>query len=320
MKKIEVLVAALPLEEEHIERLKRLLPDTEIILSQFLQGDEADVQRADVIFGNVKPEHIKGSTKLKWVHLCSSGADNYVSYMPDNAVLTNSTGVDGPAIGEFMLAMVMAVQKKIHLYAENQTNCMWRRMGDVKTFDDSTCLVLGLGDLGGNFAKKVKALGSYVIGVRRVNTEKPEYVDELHLASSFRELLPRADIVALALPNTPETTEIINADTISLMKPGAILLNVGRGKAVNQEALIEALESGHLAGAALDVMVPEPLPADNPLWKAKNLLITPHVSGRWTLPSIMERTLDLFERNLRAYENGQELENTVDYETGYRKS
>lgn len=320
MKRIDTLLTCLPLREEHVERLKKLLPETEIIRSDFMKAQERDVKRAHVIFGNVRQDYIRGCEKLKWVHLCTSGTDGYIPVMPENALLTNSTGVYGPAIGEFMLAMLMNVQKKLYLYTENQLNCVWRKMDDVKSFTDSTSLVIGLGDLGGNFARRVKALGSYVIGVRRTNTQKPNYVDELYLSEALPELLPRADIVALTLPNTPDTAKIINAGTLARMKPGAILVNAGRGTAVDTGALIEALNSGRLGGAALDVTDPEPLPAGHPLWKAKNLLITPHISGSWTLPSIMERTVAIFERNLKRYLNGEPLENMVDYETGYKAS
>ena len=320
MKKIETMVLALPLRDEHKERIRKLLPETELIFNEFLKAEEADVHRADVILGNVKQAYIQGAEKLKWVQLCSAGTDGYIPVLPKDALLTNASGVYGSAIGEFMLAMLMSVQKNLQYYGKNQVEHNWAKAADVKTFENSTCLVLGLGDLGGNFAKRVKALGSYVIGVRRTKADKPVYVDELYQPDALRELLPRADIVAMTLPQTPDTAKIMNEETISLMKPGSILVNVGRGSAVDQDALIKALESGHLAGAAIDVMEPEPLPADHPLWDAKNLLITPHISGQWTLPSIMDNVVDIFERNVKAYLNGDELENMVDYETGYRKT
>lgn len=319
MKRINTLLAALPLDEAGKQRLKEMLPNTEIIFAKYLKADESDVRKADVIFGNVNPKFIEGCDKLRWIQLCSSGSDPYIPVLPKGVLLTNATTAYGPAIGEYMLAALMTIQKDLLHYHGNQAEGIWRKVGNMRSFENSTCLVLGLGDIGGNFAKRAKALGARIIGVRRADTRKPDYVDELYLSSEIKSLLPRADYVAMSLPNTPDTTRLINKETLALMKPSAVLINVGRGTAIDQEALIDALNNDRLRGAVLDVTDPEPLPSDHPLWRAKNILITPHISGNWTLPSIMDRTLDIFQRNLEAYFNDSQPENIVDLVTGYRK-
>lgn len=129
--------------------------------------------------------------------------------------------------------------------------------------------------------------------------------------------LPQADLVALSLPGTDETAHMFDAARIARMKPGAILMNVGRGTAVDTDALTEALRSGHLFGAALDVTDPEPLPADHPLWKLPNAFITPHISGRFSLPRTLDNIVDIFARNLRHYLNGETLDNQVSRSTHY---
>ena len=173
--------------------------------------------------------------------------------------------------------------------------------GTVKSIYGSTALILGLGNIGGEFAKRFKALGGHTIGVRRTDAQKPDFVDELYLMDKLEELLPRADVVALSLPETKETMKLIDAHKLARMKKGAILVNVGRGSAIDTDALRDALNSGHLSGAALDVTDPEPVPPDHPLWDTKNVLITPHISGGYNLPETYEKVFQLCADNLGRY-------------------
>ena len=165
----------------------------------------------------------------------------------------------------------------------------------------------------------MKALGAYVIGVRRSDTRRPDYVDELYLSDALDDLLPRADVVAMALPNTPATNKMIDARRLALMKQGAYLINVGRGNAVDSDALCDAVESGRLGGAALDVTDPEPLPAGHRMWGVENILITPHISGFFHMRETYDNMVELMIENVRRYAAGEELINRVDRETGYRR-
>ncbi len=150
--------------------------------------------------------------------------------------------------------------------------------------------------------------------------EQENAVDELYGMDALDSLLPRADVVALSLPQSPETNGLMNGERLALMKKGSILINVGRGSAVDQQALASTLNSGHLGGAALDVAVPEPLPPEDPIWNAKNILITPHASGGWSLPSTIDRVMDIFLENLKAWQEGAPMKNLVDPESGYRRT
>ena len=320
MKTIRTLLCATPLAGSNYDRVRAALPDTELLLAEYMKAAPEDVRRADVIFGNVKPDYLAACTHLDWVQLSSAGADEYVRAIPAGTALTNATGAYGPAIAEHMLGMLLMLQKKFHIYRDFQNARIWKRCGMVTGIDGCTCLVIGLGDLGGCFAQKMKALGAYTIGVRRIGTGKPAFVDELYQGDAIPALLPRADVVALCLPNTPDTRHIADAAFFAAMKPGAIFLNTGRGTAVDQPALIAALECGQLAGAGLDVADPEPLPPDHPLWRARNCFITPHSSGGWTLASTVDRAVDIFLDNLPRYLAGEPLRNVVDPETGYRRT
>jgi phosphoglycerate dehydrogenase-like enzyme len=279
------------------------------------------IERANIIIGYPSPKMISYAKNLKWLQLASAGVDHILkcSVLPQNVLLTNASGCYGLAISEYMIATVLSLFLNLPRYKENQQKHLWHDEGTVKSIFGSTALIVGLGNIGGEFAKRFKSLGGNTIGVRRTDTHKPDYLDELYLIDQLDELLPRADVVALSLPETPQTHKLFSKEKLALMKPGSILINVGRGTAIDTDALCDALNSGHLGGAALDVTDPEPLPPDHPLWSAKNVLITPHVSGNFNLPETYELVFKLCADNLSKYLRGEKLNNLVDFSTGYKK-
>ncbi len=315
------IVILLPLEEYAIKKIEELTKDRCEVVYKTVETVEAeDISDADAVLGNLPPKLLKDAKKLKWLQSSMAGTDAYLGgVLPDGVKLTNVTGAFGLAISEHMVATVFTLYKKLHLYRDNQNKSQWLDRGTVKQIEGATVLTVGLGDIGGNFAKKMKALGAYTIGVRRKDTSKPEYIDELVLQDELDKVLPRADIVALALPNTAETKGLFSRERIYNMKDGATLINVGRGNAVDTEALCDALEDGKLYAASLDVTDPEPLPADHRLWKIENALITPHISGFFHLRKTYENIVDIFIDNLGRFLDGKELENIIDMTTGYRK-
>lgn len=315
------IVILLPLEEYAIKKIEELTKDRcEIIYKSVETVATEDIFDADAILGNLPPKLLKDAKKLKWLQSSMAGTDAYLGgVLPEGVKLTNVTGAFGLAISEHMVATVFTLYKKLHLYRDNQNKSQWLDRGTVKQIEGSTVLTVGLGDIGGNFAKKMKALGAYTIGVRRKDISKPDYIDELVLQNDLDKVLPRADIVALALPNTAETKGLFNRERIYNMKDGATLINVGRGNAVDTEALCDALEDGKLYAASLDVTDPEPLPSDHRMWKIENALITPHISGFFHLRKTYENIVDIFIENLSRFLDGKELENIIDMDTGYRK-
>lgn len=197
----------------------------------------------------------------------------------------------------------------------------WENDLPVRSLQGSEITILGTGDLGTTFARKARALGAgRIVGVSRSGKPRPGtegVYDELH---SFRELdalLPRTELLVMALPGTPETTGLLSAERIALLPSTAYLVNVGRGTALDQAALADALNSGRLAGAALDVMVPEPLPAGDPLRRARNLILTPHVAGNMTLGHTCDVNVRMFCEDLARYAAGQPLRHLVDRTRGY---
>ncbi|MGN9162242.1 MULTISPECIES: D-2-hydroxyacid dehydrogenase [unclassified Clostridium] len=318
-KEINVVVL-MPMDDSHKIDLMSVAPGSNFIFTSAKEINRETLQDAHIIIGNPPLDMVKGCKNLKWLQLDSAGADLFVKegVLPRGVKLTNSTGAYGLAISEHMIGVLLSIYKKLYLYRDNQNNSLWKNEGEVKSIYGCTALVIGLGDIGGDFAKRIKALGGYTIGVRRSDTNKPEYLDELYLMDKIDELLPKADVVALSLPETKETYKLFSKDKISKMKKDSVLINVGRGTAIDTEALCDALESGKLLGAALDVTDPEPLPKDHRIWGIKNAIITPHVSGNYNLKETHHRIVKIAVNNLERFIKGEELRNVVNLSTGYR--
>lgn len=282
---------------------------------------QEDVDWAQVILGNVPAAMLHGSPALEWLQTNSAGVEAYIrpGVLAGDTLLTNATGAYGLAIAEHMLGMLLELFKKLELYRDAQKSGAWQSQGAVKAVYGSTVLVLGMGDIGGEFAARCKALGAKVIGVRRSPRPCPEYADEVHLLEDLDSLLPQADVVAVTLPGTDATRGLMSRERLAKMKEGAVLLNVGRGFIVDTEALCDALERGHLSGAGVDVSDPEPLPPTHRLWNIPTAVVTPHISGFYHLRETHERIVGIFLENLRHFQAGEPLRNLVDFATGYRK-
>ncbi|MFR7484751.1 MAG: D-2-hydroxyacid dehydrogenase [Acutalibacter sp.] len=282
---------------------------------------QEDVDWAQVILGNVPAAMLHGSPALEWLQTNSAGVEAYIQpgVLAEDTLLTNATGAYGLAIAEHMLGMLLELFKKLELYRDAQKSGAWQSQGAVKAVYGSTVLVLGMGDIGGEFAARCKALGAKVIGVRRSPRPCPEYADEVHLLEDLDSLLPQADVVAVTLPGTDATRGLMSRERLAKMKEGAVLLNVGRGFIVDTEALCDALERGHLSGAGVDVTDPEPLPPTHRLWNIPTAVVTPHISGFYHLRETHERIVGIFLENLRHFQAGEPLRNLVDFATGYRK-
>lgn len=318
------LEAAAPGCEFRFRRPEETPPDPRLPFGELVPAErltQADADWAEIILGNLSPTLLHGSDHLLWLQTNSAGVEGYIrpGVLGEHTLLTNATGAYGLAISEHMLGMLLEIIKKLELYRDAQRRESWESLGAVTSIYGSTVLVLGMGDIGGEFGKRCKALGAKVIGVRRKNGEKPAYADELHLIEDLDGLLPRADVVAVTLPGTEATRGMISRERIGRMKDGAVLLNVGRGGIVDTEALCDALESGKLSGAGLDVTDPEPLPKGHRLWGIPTAVITPHISGYYHLKETHERIVGIFEENLKRFLSSGPLRNQVDFQTGYRR-
>lgn len=278
-------------------------------------GTAAELAReCEVLFGRFSRDELRSAARLEWHQSSSAGVDALLAdggCMPQGAVLTCSTGAFGVTMSEHLICYLLMLMRRVPEYNEGQAQRRWQQLYPLRSICGSTIVVVGLGDIGGQFARKARALGAHVIGVRRSGRPAPELADRVVTPDRLTEVLPLADAVAVALPATGETENMFSAEVLASVKEGAYFLNVGRGSAVDQEALLAALRSGRLAGAALDVFVPEPLPPEHPLWSAPNTLITPHVSGGEALPLTCDLIVDIFIENLRRFAAGEPLKNVV---------
>ena len=269
------------------------------------------------VVGNLDVHQVNKIQHLQWLHTESAGVNNYVGHIRPEITLTCSSGCYGHAISEHMIAGVFYFYKKLDHYVRNQRMRRWRNEGQVDSIEGSVCLVIGLGDIGKTFAKKMHAMGCRIIAIKRNIVDKPDYVDVLTTIDHLNELLPEADIIASCLPDTPDTVQVLS-DNLRLCKKNAVLINVGRGKNIDTTALISVLDEGWFKGVQLDVMDPEPLPYNNKLWGYDNVLITPHVSGNYNLPQTLQKVTELAIRNINHYLNDEPLENVVSHTLGYR--
>ena len=275
----------------------------------------------EVLYGLPSPKLLPLMTGMKWFHSCAAGVDAYVKeelYTDPAAILTNSAGAYGPTISEHILMVILMLLRRYPLFDNIVRARDWMQEIPMRSIADSRITVLGTGDIGTTFAQKAKALGAaHICGVRRSAKPAAACYDETVTYKELDRVLPETEILVMALPGTPETTHILNRERIALLPSNAIVVNVGRGNAIEQEALMDALNAERIAGAALDVMVPEPLPKDHPLWTTKNLLLTPHCSGNFSLGLTEDINVDRFCENLVLYSKGETLKHLVDRKLGY---
>ncbi len=317
---VKNILILLPINERQKELIENQAPNVNYVYRTYENVEKETVQKADVIIGNPPVEMLIDSPNLKWLQLNSAGSDEYVKegILKKGVLLTNATGAYGLAISEHMIAVLLQLFKKLHIYGKNQKLHLWKDEGEVKSIYNSKVLIVGLGNIGEEFARRIKAFGAYTIGIRRSNTEKPDFIDELYLMDKIDDILPKVDVVALAMPSTKETYKMFSREKLNLMKSGAVLLNVGRGNVLDTDALCDLVENGYLLGAGLDVFDPEPLPKEHRIWDIENVIITPHISGGYHIPETLERIVQISAKNLRNYINGDKLINIVDFSTGYR--
>jgi phosphoglycerate dehydrogenase-like enzyme len=309
---------------ELMSSLKSQFPSVSFVpLSELSADANDDIDAVFLSCGN--PAALDRLPNLAWIHSYSAGVEGCVEhpFVVDREVLpvvTNSSGTAAAVIAEHSIAMMMSMARGLHRFRDEQNAARWSRDilaegGVTTTVAGKTMLVLGLGSIGRDVALRANALGMKVTATRNRSRSGPSYVDYVGLADETLKLASEADVIVNALPLTESTAGLLNEEFFAAMKPTAILVSVGRGGTTDTDALLKALKNGEIAGAALDVTDPEPLPADHPLWKQQNVIITPHLAG--TGGDSRERTFTLAAENLRRYLQGEALLNVIDINLGY---
>lgn len=311
-----------PLTAEQLGKFQAAFPQIEFLASE--AGLPRGIERAQAVAMHwaAPPvaEVINAATGLEWLHLRSTGIDNLdcPQLIHSNIVLTNGSGNHAPNIAEHVLAMMLAFARQLPHFVRAQGRKAWEPVTQNRVFEVSGqhLLLLGLGSIGQELAKLAKALGMRVTGVRRSATHEPlPNLDEVVTLDRLDDVLTVADHVAVSLPLTGSTNNILSAERLARLKQGAYLYNVGRGRLIDQDALVSLLMSGHLGGAGLDVTEPEPLPESSVLWTLPNVLITAHTAG--ATPRSYERFEALVIENIRRFSTGSPMLNVVDKLAGY---
>lgn len=317
-----LIIVCMPVTQEHKELLIDAAKDAQIL---FCEGDSIPTEalsQAEVIIGNPPISALTQANALKLLQINSAGTGEYLRLqsLQPKAALCCATGSYGLAISEHMIGCLLMLMKNLALYRDNQFSAQWKSLGFVDSLEGARVLCVGMGDIGSAFAQRASALGAHVCGVRRTAGDVPSYCEAVYPTNRIDEIIGQFDVVALSMPETPDTIGFLHADRIAKMRNGSYLLNVGRGSAVDQDALLSALRSGKLKGAALDVTTPEPLPPDHPLWQEPRCIITPHISGGYRLPETHTKIIRLACQNITALREGLPLSSLVDYATGYAHS
>lgn len=313
------VIVNLPLNSQQKERLTQAAPEAEFYYCKDHKIPKQMLEEAEVWIGSFTPHQVKDAKNMRLMQLASAGANAFCEpgVLASDTLLANASGAYGISVSEHMVAGTLALAKNLYAYHTNQGSHIWKDEGDVLAIEQAVVLILGAGDLGSCYAKRMKALGSYTIGICRTKKPKPEFFDELYTMDRLDACIPKADIIALCLPSTPDTVHMIDARRLSMMKATAYLVNGGRGDAIDIEALYEASVHRTIKGAFLDVTDPEPLPAEHKLWDAPGVLITPHVAGGFHMKLTLDFVVDIAARNLSHYVCGEPLQNLVDRNKGY---
>jgi phosphoglycerate dehydrogenase-like enzyme len=297
-----------------------------VVVAGNLESAVSAVTDADVIVG-FNPEIcdtrvIDRAKELRWIESLAAGVENCMAVpavRSRNLLLTNMRGVDGAVIAEHAIALALALAHGLDVFAADTAQGTWSRehagRTAIEALEGKTMLVVGLGGIGTEVALRAHALGMKVVATRDGDRTRPDFVSYVGLSDELPTLAKSADIIVSAVPLTPATTGMYDAKFFALVKPSAYFINVARGKSVVTAALTSALTERRLAGAGLDVVDPEPLPPDDPLWHAPRVIITPHISARSDLPG--EARWILARENLRRYAAGERMLSVVDLSRGY---
>ena len=309
----------------------------EVVNASGLESALEAIEEADAFFGKLTPQLLKRASRLRWVQSPTASLEHFLfpELIDHPCLLSNMRGLFSDVVADHVMGFILCFARNLHLYLRQQQQGLWSPIGDetyVADFvnapgtvlpmdrshlhlSDCTLGVIGVGSIGREVLRRGAAFGLSLVGVDPKTQSVPGILNEVWPLDRMRDLLQVADFVVIAAPLTPATRDLIRRPALRQMKRSAILINVGRGPIVNLQDLVAALEAKEIAGAALDVTDPEPLPSDHPLWRMDNVMITPHVAA--ASPRIAERHLETLLENIRCFINGQAPVTQVDKTAWY---
>ena len=306
------------------ERLRRDFPQLEVVHLPNYDHVMEEIVDADIaIAWSLRGEQIKAAGRLRWIHSTAAAVHHLMTpeLLASDIVVTNARDVHGPVVAEHAIALAFALAKRLPQSVRYQQQRHWAQRGlwdeqpRPRELNGATMTIVGLGAIGAPLARLAKSLGMRVVGVREHPERGSEVADAVYGFEKLDEALSAGDFIVLAVPVTPKTRHLMNAERLARLKPDAYLINVGRGVLIEETALLDALRAKSFGGAALDVTTEEPLPPESPLWEMENVLITPHIAG--LTEKMWERHYQHYTENLRRFLEGQPLLWAVDKGKGY---
>lgn len=319
-----IAVVGTAFDSRHMEKIRTAAAETGCAVRFYSDYDEAlpALEDVNILFAPSdarSPEVVRKTPNLRWFASYYAGVDPLVKsgVISSDVLLTNGSGAYGVTIAEHMIMVTLMLLRRYPEYREFVETKQFRSDLMIGSLYGATIVIVGTGDIGTKFAQRLRAFcPAKIIGINR-SGRIAEGFDEVYPISQIDSILPQADVLALTLPATPQTDNLISRERLALMKETAFLTNVGRGNCLDQDALIEALNGGKLAGAALDVFRTEPVPENDPAWNTKNLIFTPHCSGKMTMAYTRDTLVDTFCENLHRFNNGEPLLHRVNPDLGY---
>lgn len=311
-----LLPPQLPATRDWAQRLSTAYPELEVVVAESDSEAAAAIGQADAAVGTLTPALLAEAGRLRWLHspLAAPPAGYFFPELTAHPLtVTNVRGIFNDHIGAHILSFVLAFARALHRYIPQQQRSEWKqppRYEGTVYLPEATALIVGVGGIGAETARLLSAFGVTVIGTDALRTEAPEGMAAIHPPEQLDALLPQADFVIVTVPHTPATEGLFDRQRFQRMKCGAFFINIGRGMTTRLDDLVEALESGQVGGAGLDVFEQEPLPASHPLWTLPGVLITPHVA-MWG-PYYNERRYAVLRDNCARFLAGQPLINVVD--------
>lgn len=306
------------------ERLRREFPQLEVVHLPNYDRVTEEIAAADIaVSWSLRGEQIKAAKKLRWIHSTAAAVHQLLTpeLRASDIVVTNARDVHGPVVAEHAIALAFALAKRLPQAVKYQEqkhwaqHDLWNAQPRPRELNGATLTIVGMGGIGRPLAKLAKSVGMRVIGVREHPERGTEEADDICGFGELTRALHEADFVVLAVPVTPKTHHLMNAQRLEQLRADGYLINVGRGVLIDEGALVQALRAKSFAGAALDVTTEEPLPPESPLWQMENVLITPHIAG--LTEHMWQRHYAHYRENLRRYLTGEPLLWVVDKQCGY---